>query len=299
MAEFFAQCLKQVRKRLGFTDSQLEEQLLYYLSDSTKQCILNDSFGNDGVSFVCNVLPVTFSEWWELIDRYYEITTFHNVELFKTMHSKMSDQDFDLLTKLAPKLKSLTISCSKENTDLAVEYLTLRCKNIQLLLFWGDCSSLTNYSLKLLSQLENLNRLALYGASNISDEGTRELSKFSKMSAISIFGNNKITDISVLPDCHYLEINSNAITSESAIKYFSRATSLLTAALQLANLNDEVLIALLKNNPRISTVDFKSSTLTEKSLNSVPLPCSFQTLWVTSKIQPPKGSDLVVHNVCS
>ncbi len=51
MAEFFAECIRKIRIRLGPTDSELKTAL-NYLNPITRQCVIDDAFGRLGTTFI-------------------------------------------------------------------------------------------------------------------------------------------------------------------------------------------------------------------------------------------------------
>jgi hypothetical protein len=144
MAEFFKECVRQVRSKLGLTDHQLAKKL-GCLKYSTKKCILNNSFGVDGKSFQVEKSVGKFTEFYKIIDYYYECTSFPNIDLFsyETTENVISDEDFDLLTTLAPNLTHLKFL--KAITDISVERLLERCTNLQIL--YLNASHLTDAAL--------------------------------------------------------------------------------------------------------------------------------------------------------
>ena len=302
MAEFFSDCIREIRIRLGFTDAELANQL-YFLSEETKKAIINDGFEENPVFVIENYLPKPLKDFFEFVDYYYEPTSMEKIDLYEEQYQQiwgMSHEALDYLSLKCNKLRSISIWL-KEDTDFgdkSIELLVERCQKLQVVNLYGNCANLTDASLLALGKLPELRRLNMNILPNMTNAGLASLTKnCTKLEALTFSGDINFSDegIANMPtSISYFTSESSGYTSDGVATMVQRAKNLLALELAFAaKLDDRAVIEILKNCQNISEIDMTGSTLlTDACLNTVPIPASLKRLAVSkgTKITVPSGS---------
>jgi hypothetical protein len=296
MAEFFAECVKQIRVRLGPTDSELDEKL-NFLTPATKKCVLDNSFGVSVASFAFkSVLEMPFSDYLNLLYKYFECTSFSEVDNFNEIGEPkfpLTDDDVDLLSSRAPKLKTVTFYVvAKANfTDRAVEYLSERCNNLQQVRLYWACEKLTDATLFALSKMENLLRISVVNAPLMTDAGMNAICKL-RLDELSITGTSNITDAGVenMPDSLiYLIMTTPKVTPPGFKKMLQTTGSkMVTLEFGSAVLDEDCIIEVFKKCPHICRIDVRKTPVSEKLFHTVPVPPALERIVLPKGTNPPK-----------
>lgn len=292
MAEFFSDCVKQIRIRLGPTDTQLAAQL-DFLSPSTKKSVIDDSFGDSPSFVVATPLPKPLKEYLEFLDFYYEVSSIGDIDMYEETSTPtfgLRHEDIEYLTSKCKKLRSFKVYVL-ENTsfsDESVELLVERCPKLQIVRLVWTCANLTDRSLIALGKLPDLLRASLCMLPKMTDAGLIGLTKNNKkMEELNLVADSNFTDAGIVhlpPSLLYFISGSPSYTSEGVCAMVQNTKKLVT--LDLSNtphLDDKAVIEILKNCDHIGSIDIRKSTVTSASLNTVPLPASL------TKITIPRG----------
>ena len=287
MAEFFSECMKEVRKRLGDTDEQVA-QVLDFLIPVSKQCVLDNSFGEFGKTLkFSRPLQMKVKDLFPYLDRYLECKSIVNVDSFEEAErlpvTPMGDDDVEGLALALPKLKFMDIYVmSRDFTDNALNILARLLPNLQVLRLWKDCITLTDAAMVSLSKMKQLKVLHLNGFVQLSDRGLEAISEM-ELDELTLTRDTNVTDIGIaaLPKTiTRVSLNSPGITSKGVIELAKKAKHLAILRLWNAMINDEAIIELMQNCTKIEEINVPSSELTEKCVNTVPIPGSLKLLYV-------------------
>ena len=287
MAEFFSECIKQIRVRLGPTDKDLESYLLY-LTPTTKKCVLDNSFGINVASFEFQgEIPMKLSDYLKFLFLYFECFSFEEIDNLKQrgdLKFAVSDEDMEFITQYMPKARSITIEATKVMTDKTMEYISERCKEIQVIKIPGVGGKFTDACCVALGQLKRLTSVMITSAENITDDGILALSS-AKLEWLTL-DNDNITNIGLgkLPSTlRNMESHSKNFTPDGVIALLKNVKGMTNLALPNAILTDECVIEVFRNCPFIETLDIRSSVVTDKCLNTIPIPDSFKKLIISKQ----------------
>ena len=307
MAEFFSECIKQIRKRLGLTDLTLKEYL-ETLSPITKQAILDNSFGVSTTSFqFLKPIPISLSTFLEILENYYECTSLGNVISFHECVSirpkvPITDLDMEIFTSTFPKLQDVILfALPTFFSDKSSHLLSERCKNTQIIQLYSLDSSLTDETLISWSNMAQLRRITIFGYEKITDNGIKAISSL-PIEALTITMDKLLTDealISLPSSIRYLTLWSSNFTVDGVIHAVTQMSGLDSLSLIGFDVTDECMIEILMNCGSIRNMNMPATkSLTDNGLNTVPLPDSFTRLIVSKESKPkiPRGSKLVVYH---
>jgi hypothetical protein len=303
MAEFFSECMKQIRLRLGEPDQQVAE-VVDFLIPVSKQCVIDNSFGEFGKTLkFCKPLEMPVKDLFPYLERYYECSSIINVDSFEEAERlpvvPMTDEDVVGLAQALPRLKFMDIYVLSDLfTDQALLTLNTLLPNLQVLRLWKNCTTLTDQAMMHLAKMKQLKVLHLNGFVQLTDAGLIAISNMG-LEELTVSRDEDVTDVGIaaLPSSIMsLSLHSIRITSVGVQQLSKKAPKLAVLKLESAQVNDDAVIALMQNCTFIERVRFPSSVLTERCVNTVAIPGSFKDLTVAHGCEfPIPKSNLVLY----
>ena len=291
MAEFFHQCILQIKQRLGKTDSELDEGLTY-LNEITRDCIKNDTFIK-GAPFTLETSPdFSLSDYFLFLDRYFECSSLSKVDLFfetSPLQIAISDADIDILTMKFPNLKTIKLNIVKgQFTDKSVEFLTMRCPYLQWIEFYNQShdSGLTDASFQYLATLKKLVFLTVQGMSQITDNGLIALSS-SSVEALTMTADKQISDngIKGFKNMLMLTMNGSHVTTSGILAMLKNNPKLVTLYLLEASLDSSVLEEVCRSSKIIMELVLPGCIVSKEVMQSIELPKSLLNFYVCEPIE--------------
>ena len=285
MAEFFAECIKKIKTHLGLTDPQLNK-VLSVLRWDTKQCILDDRLSGHAFSFIKSV-NMSVTDFFGIIREYYGCTTLKDASAYIEVDFPKvttTDADIETLVREMPNIKTLSLYIEGSGfTDKGVELICSGFKNLQILTFYGNCSYLTDASFVALGKT-NLKRLTVFDAPLITDNALKSLSSLTELNWLFILGNKNFSDSGLLyltQSFIGLTLGSPNFTPEGFVNWLHNQKNISFISFPNADLDDNCIIEIFKTVKQIDIINFQSShNLTDKCLNTVPVPSSLRQLFI-------------------
>ena len=303
MAEFFSECIKQIRKRLGHTDQELQDLFLDCLSEETQKCVLDNSFGIVNSDFVLRKpLNWNLTNYFELLNQHFECSSMKEIRLFRLTKPSRShplqDSDLEYLAaSLAPNLTIVELYIF-EVSDKGIKALCEKCSQLQMLELYG-CLMLTNESFKIISTLNKLHTLIAMTVPQLTDEGVISLEN-TKLKSLMFYDDIQLTDLALLhlPQLEVFSSDSTGFTTKGVGQFVKKTNTLTSIYLNKSNMDDQIVAEILQSCSNIITISLESSKLSEECLLAVPVPQSLKRMMVASGVSikvPPESACQIIN----